>query len=535
MTITFPAESTRVALRTVLAVLMGVAIWMLPATDVRAQESDAESAEEEAEPEKNPRVEFRETRPIEQWRYRSRIQIAFQPDPRFPAHRQSAIKSRFLRVIDRSWGLLLEGDIDPMDVADIDRRVEVEVNPSRLVPSSRLALERLDADALHEAYAEEVVDKVFMVTVQPRDGRTTVAARVFDTRLRSLSEIHESTVVDERLIPEQMFEVMAKAFRPVLVVHSLNGLDVRLRVQGGEFPAPDSEWQQVKKNDILLAVLRYKDRKKVVQQIQQLPSTYVAVEETDRGWVSGTLASALPVSLATSGRRRVDQFCVKVSPAYADSKVRFVLRRNPDTRLIGNRVRIYGKTRARDKTEQPPLELMTDREGSVRVPILPEHPVVWMYLESGEQLVQRVPFAPGIYGDITLELLDDSVRLAAEGELDLIEGQLIDTIARRAVFMAMAFKAAQDENQKEIDKALAEMEKLPALREFREKLSQVRVSATDEARQLRDRVAESRVKRICDKLESVLVRYLSEEKMREFRTQLQEKQEEAKANREAES
>jgi len=187
------------------------------ATDKAAGE-DAEQDTPET-PKVNPRVAFREDRPIEQWRYRVRLHLGFAPDSRMPAARQQRITAELMRVIDRSWGLLLEGDVDPENFEDLDDSIAIVQNPPHLIPANRLALERLDAESLQQQHDEAQVDKVILITVTPGPGRTTVAARIWDTRLRSLSDIHEFTVIDERLIAERMFEAMAGAFRPILVVH----------------------------------------------------------------------------------------------------------------------------------------------------------------------------------------------------------------------------------------------------------------------------------------------------------------------------
>lgn len=502
---------------------MLVLLWLtasLPAVhaDEASSAGSSDDKSEAAEPPVDPRVEWRKERPISQWRYRTQLRIGFQPSPLFDSVRRHRLRQQLLDVIDRSWGQLCELDV---------------VEETEVFPRSAVGLERLEAEPLVLQFPESDYDKILFVTFDTDGARFRAAVCEFDTRLRELSAVHQRRTTDIRVLAELAFDGIDSAFRPILIVKSIDGLSVGLQVQGGEFPAPDPTRAQIKPGDVLLAVLRYQDKSRTVQQIQTLPSTYVVVESVERSLVQGTLASMLPVSITTKGRRRVEQLCVRVRPQYEQSRVRFVLRANPDFKLIGNRVRVYAKVRANDKTEEEADHYLTDRLGSIVLPVDPEHSLFWLYVDSGDQLVIRVPYAPGLVADSTLQLLDDSIRLGVEGELDLLEGRFIDLIARQAVYKAYALKQAQAGDRKGAEKALAELQKLPGREEFMGALTQIRVQATDEAKATRNRLAESRVRRICDKLEQILERYLNLQRLQGFKDKIEEELQNASATKAA--
>lgn len=451
---------------------------------------------------------------IQQTRYRLVINVQFAIDTELTAGRQAAVLQQFQRLLDRSFGAMLNSQLQTDDL---------------IFPVSREGLERLQVEPLVESWPEETWDKVLFVTFGHEQGKWVAAAREWDVQSRSLSAIAVHGTRDSRLHAEQALRAVVAVFRPVLEVDSTTRDVVTLYLKAGEYPAPDPFAEQVRVGDVLRPFFRYRDKKRVVQKIQHLPNTYVVVQKVERGLVEGVLVSGLRMTLGGGGRRRVDQMCLRERPHLPDTNVRFVLRDNPRKKLVGYRVRAFGKIRANEKTEDEPLEFMSDREGGIQLPVQPQFPVVWLYIHSGEALLARTPYVAGLETQETLELLDDSIRLSVEGELELVEGDLIDTIARRAVFMALATKLADKGDSKGVEENLERIAELPALKEYSNRIGTLRVNAIEEARRTGNRVAESRVKRLCEKIEAIVARYLAEDKMQEFREKVRQTARDASA------
>jgi len=464
--------------------------------------------------------------PLELLRYRVDIELTFSSDPMLPPVWQESTIGQIHTAIERSLGAMWDFRI---------------ANTPRLRPVSGVGLQRfqdsalLEIDQRRESYYGPVerLDKKVFLTVSRQGGRYLVSGREWDTRVRTLSRVKSAFTYQRRMIVERVVDVLLQLFRPVLVVDSASGDVIEMRVQAGEYPAPDKSAEQVRKGDIVFPVLRYRDKQRVVQKVQFLPSTYVVVQKVDRARVSGVLVSGLRMTLSGRGRRRVDQMGLRRRPDYGHSDVDFVLRANARKSLVGNRVQIYGKTRANDKTDAEPLEFLTDRRGRIRIPQRDQFPMLWLYIHSGDVLLARVPYAAGFEPNSTLQLLDDSIRLGVEGELNLIEGMLIDTIAQRAVFMVLARKRAEAGDKKGMTENLERIDALDGrqgLLFFQSRLNEVRVPALERARETRNRIAESRVTRLCDKLRDVVVKSMDSKKTKEFKSELDELLKDAQEN-----
>jgi hypothetical protein len=462
--------------------------------------------------------------PLELTRYRVDIELTFGSDPMLSTAWQEDTIQQITAAVERSFGAMLDFRI---------------INSHALRPVHGAGLERLqEADLLgtdtqRESYSYgpiERLDKRVFLTVARVGGRYRVAGREWDTRVRTLSRVKSAQSYQRRMVPERVVGVLLQLFRPLLAVDEARGDVIEMRVQAGEFPAPDQSAAQIRPGDIVFPVMRYRDKERVVQKVQFLPSTYVVVQQVERSRVTGVLVSGLRMTLSGRGRRRVDQMGLRRRPDFDHSDVDFVLRSNPRKQIVGNRVRVYGKTRANDKTDQEPLEFLTDRRGQIRLPQRDQFPMLWIYIHSGEVLLARVPYAVGFEPESTLQLLDDEIRLGVEGELNLIEGRLIDTIARRAVFMALALKQAEAGDKQGVTDNLERIQALPGLTLFQSRLNEIRVPALERARETKNRIAESRVDRLCDKLRDVIVKYMNNDQDKQFREKLSELLENAKAD-----
>ncbi len=127
-------------------------------------------------------------------------------------------------------------------------------------------------------------------------------------------------------------------------------------------------------------------------------------------------------------------------------------------------------------------------------------------------LLARVPYAPGMMPADTVKLPDDSLRLGVEGELYLFRDELVDMVARRAVFKGMARKAATNGETDQLEAALKKIEGLKGKRNFDSDLNTVRVPAIDKAKALRNRSAERNIEKLCKAMGESLAEFFKTEK-----------------------
>lgn len=492
--------------------LLGLVLSAAPA---RGQESSDSPPQNGTESDASDGSAKREL-PLDQKPYRVKLWLTFDADPMLNERTCAAVVVETQLRIQRSLGGMWQ--------------LDCEQDASRVRPARSTGLQRLEPDGLRREFPEQAWDKVLFITVHHVGGAYRLAGREWDTRGRDLSDTRSGMTRERRELSEAIYRLAVALFRPILEVTDVDRDEILLRLQAGEYPAPDPDAAQVRPTDIIRPFVRYRDKELVVQRIQFLPSTYIVVTEVERGWVRGILVSGLRLSLSGRSRRRIDQLGMRERPLYETTRVRFVLRADPSKKLIGHEVRVYGKVRATEETEAEPLELVTDRDGSIALPVDPQHSLQWIYIQSGEELLARVPFAAGLVATETLELLDDSIRLDVEGEIKMLEGQLIDTFARRSVLMAMALAKAKEADQTGADQLVDQLQNVRGLDYFQEQLTRIRSSGLSRARDAGDRIAESRIRKMCDRLQAIVNRYLGEDAMREFREKLGHEIESAKAN-----
>lgn len=449
--------------------------------------------------------------------YRVKVSVAFDNDPRFTAIYRRQMLAEIERVVDRSYGLMW--------------LLTVKDN-NWLMPARDNVLGRLRATDVQAAQTADDFDKVIVVTIQADGVRYRASAREWDAhgagrlleqndgprewdeRGRVLSPLQFADTTDRRDVAEAAGQAVIKVFRPTLTVESANGDNLILRLKAGEYPAVDPDARQIIKGDILLPYFRFFDKKMVLQQVQFLPATYIVVQEVNRSVIKGVIVSALGMRIQGGKKRRLEQMCIRERPRHDTTDVQLVLRRNTKRLLIANRVRVIPKLRGNDDQMAEPDEAWSDRDGVIPVKVSDVHSLVWLYIHSGKQLVSRVPFAPGLVSRQRIELLDDGLRLGVEGELTILQGRLVDTVARQAVLKAFIKKASDAGEWDKVDKEVKKLKQLMPISEFRGELSRIQTTALVEADRIKDRIARSRISRLCSETEQLIARYLDKEKMR---------------------
>jgi hypothetical protein len=175
-------------------------------------------------------------------------------------------------------------------------------------------------------------------------------------------------------------------------------------------------------------------------------------------------------------------------------------------------------------TEEDPVEdrttYLSDRRGLIVVPSDPDNPLRHALVHSGGAVLASVPLIPGLEHRMALELPDDRARLNVEGELAMMEDDLIDAVASRSVIMTRARGAARAERWDDVDVFLEELNGLPDFAQFDRRLNAVRLPAEQTARQLGDRVAQSRIVRLCREFREIAEVRLSGDVIRDFETEM---------------
>lgn len=452
--------------------------------------------------------------------YRVQVTVAFDNSPALmPAFRDEVVGD-LRAAIERGYGRMWDAD--------------VEVN-GWLAPASLVGLKRLRSIDLVERFPESKrakvpgFDKVFVLAVQAAGPQIHVAGREFDSRSQQIGPVESVATCRRRAVADAAFSLLPRLFQPSLTVRTLerSGTGAELLLQAGELLPGDPALRQVVPNDAIAAYFRYLDKDGNVRRVQPVLWTYVLADRVQRRYVAGTIVSAyFRAPLGTGRRRRVDLFATRVRPNRPSSRLRMVYQTDRDRPLIGYNVELVRKRTYRDEPAAPSTRQFSGRDGFVDVRVDPEHPVVWVYVFSGEALLARVPYVPGVAGEQTLALPDDSIRLGAERDLELLKGRLVDVVARRATLMALARMASDDEKltdpqkRTQIERKFAAIDALDGVEQFEQDLGIIRVRATQAAHRLGNRFAERRINQMCDKVGALISKHLDMEQVHKLHAEL---------------
>ncbi|MEZ6059866.1 MAG: hypothetical protein R3C19_05850 [Planctomycetaceae bacterium] len=507
------------------SVVLLFAIAFVPVSVQAALETESPVSDETAEVAAETPEELL---PIRQRPYQVTVSMAFSGDSRLAVLNREHVLKATADAVRRMYG--------PMWNASF------EIN-TWLQPGTPDQLKRLQlTDLIREApepgnslvrYPETEVHKAFLVTVSAIQNSYTVACREYDSRSQELTPIRTDITFDERSIPAVAARLIRDSFRPTLMFfrrfQDADGNEfVELEVQAGEFPAPDPSAEQIVIDDVLRPFLREMDRRdpSKLKALKALPLTYIRVTGVDneiaRGMVTGVLISHASLVPFGGRARRTEQMALRQRPAAGSSRVKIVLRTRPDRPLVSQRTALAFKLRYTDQDQAEQVRLLSDRNGEVEIFRHPEFPTFWIYVYSGGILLARVPYAPGMLPTDVIELPDDSIRLSLEGELQLLQDELVDAVALREVYFSMASKAAEAGNAVEMERHLKALAEIPGREYFLEQLSLRRVPALNEAREKRNRSQERDVTRLCNKMQDSLTRFFSDEKKQERLEQIAE-------------
>ncbi|MBX3436824.1 MAG: hypothetical protein KF861_04975 [Planctomycetaceae bacterium] len=390
-----------------------------------------------------------------------------------------------------------------------------------LLPSHGDALQRVVASDVAARFDAQEFDKVLIVTLATGPP-LRFSGREWDRSTGELGPVIFRDVDDRRRAGAAAFDLLLEMFRPLSRVDRSEDGIAELRVRGGELLAPESSQVLFQPDDLLVPYFRYLNREQEVRSVQVVPWTYLRVDEINRSRMTATIDTAFAAPLSGS-RRRVELVALRARPTFEETKLRLAPRNNPSLPLVGVRVKVYEPYAL---AEHPPAaaaaDLMTDRFGRVTIAASPGDPLCRLVVHSGGAVLANVPFLPGLVREISLELPDDTPRLGAEGNLAIVEGELIDVVTRRTIMLARALALARNGDYAQADQLMAEIDRQPSTASFKSKILAIRVPAADLAQKNRDRAAEKRILAMCRELEELVDRYLDRAAVRDVAAEINE-------------
>ena len=173
---------------------------------------------------------------------------------------------------------------------------------------------------------------------------------------------------------------------------------------------------------------------------------------------------------------------------------------------------------ADDKPNTEPVDMITNRRGTLLLNHDPDNPMLWLTIHSGKALLARLPFATGVASDDTFQILDDSLRLSVEGEIEVLQGKLIDLVARRSTHMAFAKSWAGKKEWEKVDEEIRKLDALPSAEQYQTLLTTIREPALQKARSINRRRAAFKIQKMSDNMSALINRYLDTETIASFKS-----------------
>lgn len=456
-----------------------------------------------------PQVVSLERRP-----YQIRLLIAFDG----PSFDQSSSQS-ILRDVKQSTQRCA-GDVWSLDAAMTDS----------LSPVNASGLKRLDRSFIAKQ-ENEAADVWFAAAIETLPIGFRVSARSWQPDVQLESPVISRDVIEWREIPLALVRLCRDLFQPLGTVEHVDDRSVRIRLRAGELTPPDPSFAQVTRGDLMLPLLAYRDKNKIIEKLQTIPWTYVSIDHVEASTVSGTVQSGLRLALGGKKRGRIDTLVVKLRPHYGSTRVELTTQTKPILPLVAHRIEERSQPIIPRPTEDKPdvdpastllEELLTDRRGLSTVRTKPGHPLVWLFAYSGQHLLARVPFVPGVSPFVRLEVPDDSTRLSAEADLQMLQGEVIDAVALRNVAIATIRAASKKNDWDTVQKKLDLIKKQQDAGTLNDRLVAVRVLATAAAKTRKDKAGEARINRMCDETAELIKAHLSDDKLTALREEMKD-------------
>lgn len=385
-------------------------------------------------------------------------------------------------------------------------------------------------------------DIVFRLALRQLSGRTQLTIQTREPLWSYESPVETIVTADPRELISELLPVLVRLFRPQAEWDRVDDHTVRLRVRGRALTIPDPDLHLFRNDETFALWIVYRTREGLPQRVSAIPWTLcrlspAATADTssveastedaateDAAEESAGLAevwSGLRSPVARRPRGRVELWAVACRPLWPRTELELVSGTNPPRLLVAHEVRIS------DLAPRPgdePLEWLrySDRTGRVALDIAESDLPVWVTIRSGHQTLARIPIQPGSEPHLRIELPDDQLRLRVEGQLQLLQGELVALVAKRRALIVACRASAKRAAWNEVDGYLQQLRALPTSAQYREQVSGIRVPAVALARERKDVLSERRVNRLCDETLELLNRHLGEDSLRLIQEEMAE-------------
>lgn len=473
--------------------------------------------------------------------YRIRIDIAYAPNARLSPLNKSRIQNQLLQKIERSVGekwILTEKQSSQTKP---DSLIGIYENDWLPLPS-QVGLQRVNTKEILKRFPDQSFDKLYLIAIESAGIGYCISGREFDRLSRKLSPLIKTETFETSFLSGTVFQTINDLFSPIVTVEAVNDNQVTVAEQGSQYLSPDPTVATLAKGYFFVPFLRYLNREREVKNIQMIPWTYIVLEELNRKYATCSISSGLRGILSGS-RRRVETLAIRVKPEFSNTRLSLIPRGSSTQSYAGMQVEIsplnpqevrqkqIAAKKLKDESKKPPAQpvdyitgqFLTNRSGTISLKPDPKHPLIWLYIRSGKALVANVPYIPGIDRSIAIQIPDDRIRLNVEGELEILNGELIEEVASLSMKKSRIRGLAKRNDWKKVDDELRKLESAISPKQiFQNKLNLIQVTALEKAQKQFNKSAQSRILRLCRDTSDRIDRFLDPSGIIDLKTELQD-------------
>ena len=349
----------------------------------------------------------------ELWPYRVHVLTAVERSGQTPAdfERELApwLKSKAAAAVGGMWKL---------DISS----APAELRQKLLADIGSLTADDFPAEA-------NTADKLIFIGIGSAKGRWQVHALEFDvvTGLWNATIFRE--VRQSALLRHETFAAVMDAFAPQVRIENVDGDNVTLRLRasalapGGRVP--------LTAGTVFRPVLVTSDARGTVEpgKAELIDWTYLVPSDTSGPLVKCRRLTALGGTVIPEYHPQRQRWAVAVAPSAAATRLRLVTRGTDAEPVEGCEVVALEWAPAGEAPKEVPIG-RSDRRGELVVPP-GSQTVRQIEVRQGDEVLARVPLAPGLAGEVMLPVDFDRRRVALESSLMQLEDDLVDLAARR--------------------------------------------------------------------------------------------------------
>lgn len=466
--------------------------------------------------------------------YDVEVTLALAESPRLGLDFQRSLLREVRTLADRNVGPMWN-----LKIAD----------SSWLTPRNRSSVERLTIPRMKDRSKEGDFDKIYPVTVELIGSQYVISGREWCRESELLSPVKSVTTLDRKQVATEVFRLLQSLFRSVTHIDDGSDTTARMKIRAGEFWPADPAFSQVADNSIFVPFTRNYGRDRSLRAIQFVPWTYLAPTTVARSRLDCRVDTGVRVKFAP--KKRVEWRALTLKVTLKETELTVQPQRKTAKPLVGYMLAVYDEfpkdPPKKPATESPlggpttegdkkpavaetaaadpgptPLLMRTDRDGHVFVPAKPEKPLQWVFIRSGKELLTKFPMVAGAEAKMTASCPDDTLRLDVEGQIALLEGELVDVIAKRAVTVAMIKARAKKSEWDRVAEGFESLTKQPKLDDFKKSVDLIQVPAMKAAQAKKNVMAEDRIRKLSGKVLEIAQFHLDDEKITELKQEMDE-------------